>query len=280
MRRTRRSADGAPAGGNDAGATHRRGAPAREPEATPSGRIPGRLPDGRLRRPDGEVARSLAEATVGVAVDVVPYALRDGRLVAGLVAVREGDGSLKAAFPGGRVRAHESLDDAAARWLARGLPGESAHLEQLYTFGEPGRDPAARVVSVAYLALLPRAADVPGIAWHPADDLPPLAYDHDAVARVALARLRAKLGYTNVAYSLLPERFTLAELQHLYEAVLGRSLDRRNFRKRLLASGLLVPLAAARRGAHRPARLYRFAEQRPITIAVLGGHRAGSPISR
>jgi D-serine deaminase-like pyridoxal phosphate-dependent protein/ADP-ribose pyrophosphatase YjhB (NUDIX family) len=180
---------------------------------------------------------------------VVPYALRDGRLVAALVDVRAGEDAAKHAFPGGRVRVSESLDEAAARWLARGLPGEAAHLEQLYTFGEPGRDPAARVVSVAYLALLPRAAEVPGIAWWPADRLPPLAYDHDVVARVALARLRAKLGYTNIAYSLLPEAFTLAELQHLYEAVLGRTLDRRNFRKRLLGADLLVPLAAARRGA-------------------------------
>jgi len=234
-----------------------------------------RDPEGRA--PRARPPRAAAAASVGVAVDVVPYALSEDRLLAGLVEVRGGAGSARHAFPGGRVRTAESLDEAAERWLRAALPGESAHLEQLYTFGEPGRDPASRVVSVAYLALLPRAADAPGVAWWPADALPPLAYDHDAVARVALARLRSKLGYTNVAYSLLPDAFTLAELQHLYEATLGRALDRRNFRKRLLGSGLLVPLAAARRGAHRPARLYRFAERRPVTVAVLGGHRASSP---
>jgi hypothetical protein len=215
-----------------------------------------------------------AHASVGVAVDVVPYALRDGALVAGLVPTRaHGGGAAQHAFPGGRVRVAESLDAAAARWLARSLDGERAHIEQLFTFGEPGRDPAARVVSVAYLALLGRAATLPGLAWWPATALPPLAYDHDAVARVALARLRAKLGYTNVAFALLAPAFTLAELQSLYEAVLGRTLDRRNFRKRALATGLLTSLAAERRGPHRPAKLYRFAHRRPTTISLLGERR-------
>ena len=213
--------------------------------------------------------RVAADASVGVAVDVVPYALRDGTLVAALVPVVTPGGRRRHAFPGGRVRVAESLDRAASRWLERTLPGEEAHVEQLYTFGEPGRDPAARVVSVAYLALLPRASDVTGIEWHPAGRLPTLAYDHDTVARVGLARLRAKLGYTNVAWSLLPSMFTLAELHGLYEAVLDRPLDRRNFRKRMLALDLLEPLDSARRGPHRPARLFRFAVHAPITIGIL-----------
>jgi 8-oxo-dGTP diphosphatase len=234
----------------------------------------GRRPAAATAAPDSSsVARPLGDASVGVAVDVVPYAWRDGELVAALVPVRTRAGETLYAFPGGRVRVAESLDAAAARWLDRGLPGENAHLEQLYTFGEPGRDSAARVVSVAYLALLPRAADLPGVGWWPAGALPPLAYDHRAVAEVALGRLRAKLGYTNVAFALLPPAFTLAELQSLYEGILGRSLDRRNFRKRALASDLLIPLEAERRGAHRPARLYRFAERRPITISLLGERR-------
>lgn len=228
------------------------------------------IPSPRSRSGGASAARPVADASVGVAVDVVPYALGDGDLVAALVEARAPGGCVKHAFPGGRVRASESLDRAAARWLAGALPSQRAHLEQLYTFGEPGRDPASRVVSVAYLALLPRAAGLPGVRWFPAAALPELAYDHAAVARVALARLRAKLGYTNIAYSLLPSTFTLAELQHLYEATLGRSLDRRNFRKRALGVGLLEPALGARRGPHRPARLYRFAERRPITIAILG----------
>jgi 8-oxo-dGTP diphosphatase len=208
------------------------------------------------------------DASVGVAVDAVPFALDGDALVVALVEVR-GDPQGGFAFPGGRVRVAESLDAAAARWLDAALPGESAHLEQLYTFGEPGRDPAARVVSVAYLAFLPRAAKTPGAHWFPVADLPRLAYDHGVVARTALQRLRAKLNYTNIAYTLLPGSFTLGELQRAYEAILGRALDRRNFRKRILALDFLEPLGTARRGRHRPALLYRFAERRPMTIGVL-----------
>jgi len=210
-----------------------------------------------------------ADATVAVAVDVVPLALYEGRLHAGLVRVERGDERSRFAFPGGRVRENESLDAAAARWLAGHLPDSGVHVEQLYTFGEPGRDPASRVVSVAYLALLSRAIAAPGVEWLPCATLPRLAYDHRTIARVALDRLRAKLAYTNLAWALLDRTFTLADLQQVYETVLGRALDRRNFRKRVLALGLLSPLGATRHGAHRPAQLFRFTTRRPITVGVL-----------
>lgn len=210
-----------------------------------------------------------ADATVGVAVDVVPLALAAGRLHAAVVRVEHGDERGLRAFPGGRVRENESLDDAALRHLGPVLAGSGAHVEQLYTFGEPGRDPDSRVVSVAYLALLPRTVPAPGIDWLPCERLPRLAYDHRTIARVALERLRAKLAYTNLAWALLDRTFTLAELQQVYESVLGRALDRRNFRKRVLALGLLTPLGATRHGAHRPAQLYRFTTRRPTTVGVL-----------
>ena len=172
---------------------------------------------------------------------------RPGR---GAIARRPGPARL----PGGRVRLAESLDQAASRWLAGCLRGERVHLEQLYTFGEPGRDPTARVVSVAYLALLPRASTMPGMRWYPAAELPALAYDHDVVARIALARLRAKLGYTNIAYSLLPPSFTLAELQSSTRR--PRPSPRpTKLPQRALALGLLEPLGnrasdrIARRGS-------------------------------
>lgn len=211
-----------------------------------------------------------ADATVGVAVDVVPYAVRDGRLQVGLVRVESGPARGRFAFPGGRVRQSESLDAAAERWLSTALPGHGAHLEQLYTFGEPGRDPAARVVSVGYLALLARPVEARGCFWTDADALPSLAYDHDTIAEVARERLRAKLGYTNLAWALLEPTFTLAEMQQAYESVLGRKLDRRNFRKRALALGLLSRVDAARRGPHRPAQLYRFSTREPLVIGHLG----------
>jgi 8-oxo-dGTP diphosphatase len=210
-----------------------------------------------------------ADATVAVAVDVVPLALHEGAVHAAVVRVEHGVARSRLAFPGGRVRENESLDDAASRWLDGTLPGSRAHVEQLYTFGEPGRDPASRVVSVAYLALLPRALPSDGVLWVPCEPAPRLAYDHRTILHTALERLRAKLAYTNLAWALLDESFTLGELQQVYETVLGLALDRRNFRKRILALGLLKPLGTTRGGAHRPAQLYRFATRRPITVGVL-----------
>ena len=99
--------------------------------------------------------------------------------------------------------------------------------------------------------------------------LPPLAYDHGAVTATAIARLRAKLTYTNLAYTLLPRAFALGELQAMYEAILGRRLDRRNFRKKVLSLGLLRPLGRVRRGAHRPAALYAFRRRRPMMVEIL-----------
>jgi 8-oxo-dGTP diphosphatase len=180
------------------------------------------------------------------------------------------------------VRAEESLDEAARRELAAQTGVRGIYLEQLYTFGSPGRDPQARVVSVAYFALIPHGGRFPrrpgrpapderyiDVAWRRATHARLLAYDHGAVVRAAVARLRAKLGYTNLVYSLLPPAFTLGELQAMYEAILGRALDRRNFRKKILSLGLLEPLGRVRRGPHRPAALYAFRRRRPMMIRIL-----------
>lgn len=203
--------------------------------------------------------------SVAVAVDVVPFAMREDRLQAALVPV----GPHLFAFPGGRVRAEESLDVAARRCLERHLSPEGSFLEQLYAFGEPGRDPSSRVVSVAYLALLPRAEDAAELQWFPSDELPPLAYDHGAVAEKALDRLQGKLAYTNIAFGLLQDGFTLAELQKVYESILSRSLDRRNFRKKVLALELVHPLGQVRHGPHRPAELFGFSARHLVTVETL-----------
>lgn len=210
-----------------------------------------------------------------VAVDVVVFTVAPAsngqkpRLLALLVKVKEGPFAGRWAFPGGRVPAAETLDEAARRELSSQTGLARVFLEQLYTFGDPGRDPGGRVVSVAYFALVPAAPALRQVAryaeaaWFPVRALPPLAYDHDRVARVAVRRLRAKLGYSNVAWSLLPPEFTLGDLERLYEAILGRRLDRRNFRKKALALGQLRPLGRLRRGPHRPGALYAFASRRP-----------------
>jgi 8-oxo-dGTP diphosphatase len=218
-----------------------------------------------------------------VAVDVAVFTVLDRALHVLLVRPRAGAFAGEWALPGGRVRAEESLDEAARRELAAQTGLRNIYLEQLYTFGSPRRDPARRVVSVAYVAVLPhggrfarqaptprrgtaRARKYTDVAWRRVARLPRLGYDHRAVMRTALARLRAKLGYTNVAYTFLPASFTLTELQEIYEVILGRRLDRRNFRKRVVSLGLLRPLGRARRGPHRPAALYAFRHRRPMVI--------------
>lgn len=176
----------------------------------------------------------------------------------------------KWALPGGFVRVEESLEDAARRELAEETGLKDIFLEQLYTFGAPDRDPRERVVSVAYYALVsladhkPQAAtDARQAAWFSVDDTPDLAFDHEHVLATALARLRGKVRYEPIGFELLPAKFTLGQLQHLYEVVLEERLDKRNFRKKILGMGLLVDTGEIQQDvAHRAARLYRFDERK------------------
>jgi 8-oxo-dGTP diphosphatase len=213
-----------------------------------------------------------------VAVDVAVFTVLEGVLRVLLVRVGRGAFAGRWALPGGRVAAEETLEQAAARLLAAQTGVRGIYLEQLYTFGSPHRDPHGRVVSVAYFALIPHGGRFQGLCtpepypdatWARVTRLPALAYDHSAVVRTALARLRTKLRYTNLVYTLLPTRFTLGELQAMYEAILGRALDRRNFRKKVLSLGLLRGARGVRRGAHRPAVLYAFRRRRPMMIEIL-----------
>jgi 8-oxo-dGTP diphosphatase len=163
------------------------------------------------------------------------------------------------ALPGGSIRPDEDLEEAARRVLAESLGHEPRHLEQLASFGAPARDPRGRVVSVSYLALLPEPVEPRNGRWRAASAPEALAFDHAEILTSAVERLRGKLSYSNVAYGLLPEEFTLSDLQTTYEAVLGRALDKRNFRKKILSLGMLREGEGQRRGSHRPAQLYRFA---------------------
>ena len=209
-------------------------------------------------------------------MDAVLFALSEGTLKALLVKIKKGVFAGRWAFPGGLVQLGETLDDAARRELYEKTGVQDLYLEQLYTFGDARRDPTAHTVAVAYFALVPdpgqvlrRGEKYADIGWFPVRALPPLAYDHNAIAAYALQRLQAKLSYTNIVYSLLPREFTLAEIQRIYEVILAQQLDRRNFRRKILALGLLKPLPKTRRGAHRPATLYTFIRRSPMNIEVL-----------
>jgi 8-oxo-dGTP diphosphatase len=170
------------------------------------------------------------------------------------------------ALPGGFVRMAESLEEAARRELAEESGLDSIWLEQLATYGGIDRDPRGRVVSVAYLALValvqhrPSAAtDAVDAAWFAIDDLPDLAFDHERIIDDGLKRLRAKVRYAPIGFELLPEKFTMPQLQELYETVLGQDLDKRNFRKRFKEMNLLIELDEVEKdAARRAARLFSF----------------------
>lgn len=171
-------------------------------------------------------------------------------------------------LPGGLLSPGEGPDEAAVRKLAEETGVADVYLEQLYTFWDlDDREGLA----VAYFALvdarqaqLAQRQEWPP-AWTAVEELPPLAFKNQRVVDYALRRLRAKLEYSNVAYSLLPPQFTLSQLQRVYEAILGRRLDKRNFRRRMLSLGLIVPTGGrAAEGRHRPAQLYAFKERRPV----------------
>jgi 8-oxo-dGTP diphosphatase len=170
------------------------------------------------------------------------------------------------ALPGGFVRVAETLEDAARRELQEETGLSQVYLEQLCTFGALHRDPRERVVSVAYYALtkptdhttLP-ATDAAAAQWFTLQGVPDLAFDHQNILTTALERLRGKLRYQPIGFELLPTKFTLTQLQRLYEAVLGQTLDKRNFRKKVLSFGLLKGLEEKfLDGAHRPAQLFKF----------------------
>ena len=182
------------------------------------------------------------------------------------------------ALPGGFVRGAETLDEAARRELEEETGLRQVFLEQLYTFGEVHRDPRERVVSVAYYALVKlsdhrvqAATDAREAAWFGVYEVPSLAFDHAGILQMGLERLRGKLRYQPIGFELLPKKFTLSQLQHLYELVLERELDKRNFRKRVLATDLLIETDEVQQDvAHRAARLYRFDERKYRRLAKAG----------
>jgi len=207
-------------------------------------------------------------AKYSVTVDIVIFSLHQTALNVLLIRRAAAPHKGKWAIPGGFVNSNESLATAARRELKEETDVGEVYLEQLYTFGEPKRDPRGRVITVAYFALVTRAlapragTDAAEAAWYSVNALPELAFDHAEILKYALQRLRYKLEYTAVGFELLPNEFTLTELQTAYEIVLGETLDKRNFRRRLLEAGILVETSKFRPGSDegrgRPAQLYRY----------------------
>src|SRR5262245_26661 len=204
-----------------------------------------------------------------LAVDLVLFTIRDDRLCALAVRRRTAPYRGRWALPGGFVEQDEDLAEAAKRELAEetGLADPPVHLEQLATYGDPGRDPRGRVVTVAHLAFGPQLSeptagdDAAAARWHPVDDLlaARLAFDHRRILEDGLERARAKLEYTPLAAAFAGDDFTVAELRHVYEVVWGARLDARNFHRKVTgAVGMLEPTGErTTRNGGRPAQLYR-----------------------
>lgn len=209
-----------------------------------------------------------------VTTDIVLFTLRDGALCVLLIERRNPPFRGVWALPGGFLEIDEDLEHCAKRELQEETGIEGVYLEQLYTFGAPDRDPRERIISVTYFALTrsdslqPMAAsDAAGVAWFPVTGLPELAFDHAAIIQLARQRLLAKLNYSTIAFQLLPESFTLSQLQSVYEILLDEHLDKRNFRKGMLARGILRETGEfSRTGCHRPAKTYRVINPTRVEI--------------
>ena len=205
-------------------------------------------------------------ARAALTVDCVVFGYDEGELKVLLIERALEPFKGRWALPGGFVRVDETLDKAALRELSEEAGLKDVFLEQLYTFGSVDRDPRERVVSVAYYALVKlsdhrarAATDASNAEWFPISKVPKLAFDHGEILAAALGRLKGKVRYEPIGFELLPPKFTLSQLQNLYEAVLGANLDKRNFRKKVLSFGLLVRLRETQMvGRHRPAQLFRF----------------------
>jgi 8-oxo-dGTP diphosphatase len=203
-----------------------------------------------------------------IAVDIVIFTIQESVLKVLLVKRRIPPFKDQFAIPGGFVLPEEGVDEAALRELREETGVTDVYLEQLYSFGDPKRDPRGRVISIAYFALissehqLQAGTDAAEASWWPVDQVPPLAFDHARILAYAVERLRNKLEYTTVGFQLLPSKFTLGELQTIYETILGKTLDKRNFRRKIAELKILKPLKEHRSDVGRPAQLFEFVAAR------------------
>lgn len=200
-----------------------------------------------------------------VTTDIVIFTIRQDELKVLLIKRALPPHRNQWALPGGFIKLDESLEEGAKRELQEETGVTGVYLEQLYTFGRPDRDPRERVITVAYLVLIPAnepeikaATDAEDVSWFGLKELPDLAFDHKRILKMAHERLVAKLDYSTIAFQFMPKDFTLSELQHVYEVILREQIDKRNFRKRILSLNLIKDTGKERKaGAHRPAKLYR-----------------------
>ena len=209
-----------------------------------------------------------------VTVDVLFFTIKEGKLQVLLIKRAAWPFQGYWALPGGFVGMNEDLETAAAREIYDECGIKNLFLEQLFTFGEPKRDPRTRVITVTYYALAPsedikqiQVDEVKEAKYFPIDSLPKMAFDHKKIVEVGFERLKSKIRYSNIVFGLLPDVFSLSEVQNIYEIIFDKKIDKRNFRKWMLSSGLLISTGKKKSGlAHRPALQYKFAKREVVMI--------------
>lgn len=207
-------------------------------------------------------------------VDVIIFTIEDEKLKVLLIKRADKPFRDKWALPGGFLLKNETTERAALRILEEKAGVKNVYLEQLYTFDSLKRDPRGHVVSVSYFSVVNRkiivfekGSNIQTPTLQPVENIPGLAFDHNEIVAYALQRLSYKIEYTNIVYSLLSQKFTFSQLQAAYEAIWGKKLDKRNFRKKFMALGLIKPTQGKfMRGRHRPARLYQFISRKPVAL--------------
>ena len=211
------------------------------------------------------IQMSEKEGLMQVAVDAVVFSCQENAVNVLLIRRKKEPFSGKCALPGGFVEENETAEDAVLRELQEETGVKNIFLKQLKAYTNPKRDPRGRVISIAYVALISAdqdliaASDALSAEWISIAHLPMLAFDHKSILADALTNLRMEIQTTNIASQILPKKFTLSELQRLYEIVLGKEMDKRNFRKKIYQLHILKECAETKmEGAHRPAQLYQF----------------------
>lgn len=212
-----------------------------------------------------------------VTVDIVLFTIEGGELKVLLIQRKRPPFQHMWAIPGGFIRTSETLEEAAERRLFEETNVKGIYLEQLYSFGSPYRDPRARVITVAYYAMissdrlrLEARANAEDVGWFNVSTVQELAFDHREIVYRAWERLKEQLKDSNIAFQLLPEKFTLTELQRVYESILANKLDKRNFRKKIVSLGILEETEETKmEGYHRPAQLYAFKERQKVLMYEL-----------
>ena len=225
------------------------------------------------------LVRIMSDQSIKVTVDAVVFGYEPIPSISILLVKRKYEPFKGAwAIPGGFVENEESLEEAVTRELMEETGIKISYLEQLYTFGNPRRDPRKRIISVAYFGLvrpetykISANSDADEVKWFDIHKLPKLAFDHEHILEIAITRLRAKITYEPIGFELLDERFPFSDLENLYATLLGRDIDRRNFRKKIMSLGMLNELEEkVSKGAGRPANLFQFDKQKYFQLKKEG----------